>query len=1252
MKNPINQMLVFTTFVFIQHIGLSQNDPCTVTNCCVNHSESANSNTNTNDGNRDTENCANYLSDASDAFHNRYKRITNYIPHPQSHMAIKTLRINMVIVGMNDQYPFIWENDDIHDDMTNLELLNFSFKDIIAYQNNWQTSNGFPCPEPINPAYLPDSKIRIEVVNVRYINSEYFAINNSDQKVKELLEYHLNAYPSDTNQLNWYLTKQYHGQGGGQVSFHSGVSVLNELKNLVVIRSGYGNLPYTGQNAMIHGHLPHELAHTLDLAHTYGNPHTLVGGGASDYIQFSGEHLDDVYSGESDWDVSIGGHSFTGCNNIMGGHIGRWTSPKQMGRMHRALTMPRLLGWAGANSVPEIRNYAYGYSEIPLVVSQNELWNFPMKSYNDIVVKKGATLTITCRLEMVPQAKIVVEQGGTLIVDGGTITAARCGGPDKEGLWQGIEVWGSSNFSQTSLDANGFLRQGSVYLINGALIEHAVTGVRADRIGHINYGGGIIHVENANIRNCDVGLSFSNYVAFANEGLIKKSIFEIDENWKLTTNPSFFVRGSNVRNIDVEENVFVNNNPNVKIIGIRLVDAHMRIIGIKHHSISICDADHAEWLGNQFINLYKGIDCRWIGTANSILAKMIVPVIMRNKFQNCTYGIVNSGMPNIKIEANNFKLGGIPENNSHIIGIWQIGGVNYSIAENCITQLRHPMDTRQIIGIAVANTGGDDHVVYKNQTHNVQYGYLAMDRNRTPSTNPNLAAGLQFICNENHGSQFFDFAVTSQFPNDPMVGIRGVQNGFIAINNVTLSSGTPARDAGNIFSQNCQVDSDFQNEVINPIVYFHTTATPKIPQCYSSNVSLVEYEGSPSLCKSKFGGIVTDTPLPDDDEHGLGRPTNEILSDFAIANSQFLATAILYNSVINNGNTQSLLEYIYPNANMTATDIRLALLNVSPNIGRDIIESLIKENTILTNQDLLQVIAANPDVCHDEEMLLMLKEKANPMDSWMIDFLRNMGTFTTDRTSLEWMFGNQIAMRQQLAWEMIDALMVCDTATSNDIYAWLDVIGTPRATYLKVEDMASVGNFSNAMSVLNNMNTSNLSRWEQTEHQGMITWIEMKQTLQNSQRTILDLDSIELEPFRAIAADYVRYGIVGIYAMNLLNLYEPDQYDYEIVLPTTNRAQMSEKRTLKPFTIRKEWSINAFPNPADQEITFEFDEKIDEGTIAIYDAKGVLVHSIQLQNTIFFKLNISDFVNGNFIVVLSNSDNHKLAETKIIIQHK
>src|SRR5690606_25452877 len=123
--------------------------------------------------------------------------------------------------------------------------------------------------------------------------------------------------------------------------------------------------------------------------------------------------------------------------NRMSGRAGNWCiSPLQAGRGHRTLRTSHL------------RNFAYGYSQTPHEITSSEAWDFTYKSYNDIIIKSGAVLTVKCRLEMIKDSKIIIEPGGRLVVDGGIITSARSAGPDYEGFWQGIEVWGNSNLSQ------------------------------------------------------------------------------------------------------------------------------------------------------------------------------------------------------------------------------------------------------------------------------------------------------------------------------------------------------------------------------------------------------------------------------------------------------------------------------------------------------------------------------------------------------------------------------------------------------------------------------------------------------------------------------------------------------------------------------------------------------------------------------------------------------------------------------------
>ena len=119
----------------------------------------------------------------------------------------------------------------------------------------------------------------------------------------------------------------------------------------------------------------------------------------------------------------------------MGGtKYARHFSALQCGRIQRAL------------QVSSLRHFAYGEENPPdLHIVSDQLIDYTRKYYQNVVVDSGITLTVTCRIEMVPSAKIIVSPGGKLVVDGGTLTNA-CG----DVMWQGIEVVGDRTKRQLS----------------------------------------------------------------------------------------------------------------------------------------------------------------------------------------------------------------------------------------------------------------------------------------------------------------------------------------------------------------------------------------------------------------------------------------------------------------------------------------------------------------------------------------------------------------------------------------------------------------------------------------------------------------------------------------------------------------------------------------------------------------------------------------------------------------------------------
>ncbi len=108
-----------------------------------------------------------------------------------------------------------------------------------------------------------------------------------------------------------------------------------------------------------------------------------------------------------------------------------------------------------------------------------------------MIVDSGATLTVTCTLSFVPQARLIVRPRGKLIVDGETLTSA-CAGE----MWQGIEVVGDRTKHQTAAN------QGTVILRNNATIENAHCAIKTGLDGNEWLtSGGIVQCTNSSLRN-------------------------------------------------------------------------------------------------------------------------------------------------------------------------------------------------------------------------------------------------------------------------------------------------------------------------------------------------------------------------------------------------------------------------------------------------------------------------------------------------------------------------------------------------------------------------------------------------------------------------------------------------------------------------------------------------------------------------------------------------------------------------------
>jgi hypothetical protein len=1141
----------------------------------------------------------------------------DYIPNPND--AVQIIRINLHVLQQSTNNP-----QNFTDNAFNRQLLASIIGPVGGNKGINRIFNH--SSQPVlggmsGGSYLENSKIQFELQNIffhvdnngwnlnnsnlcgNYCNSVYGSINHDVLDVFFVESNGFTANGGCGNPANW--------QNGPYVNY-SGLFSSDWLNH-----TNYTEFPEWGPSVQL---LAHEVGHTLGLMHTF-SPDT---------------YTDTPNPGGNGWCDPFDAAQTTCSNNVMSYSKDKsWFSPMQMGDMHRILF----------NYMRARTKYCDYDQNNNFIIDNNQTWNKSEIIPGDLIINKGSTLTINCKVMISNGGKIVVKPGGKLIIDGGYLST------ECENLWQGIEVWGDPSKNQTSFDAQGIKWQGVVQMKNGAIIENAYIGILANN-GTSNAGGGILDIQNSTFRNCWKSIEVNAYPNFQNLSMIKRNTFETTHILSNGQWPEVFIDGYQFKGLKIYGNTFsFNVHPNEMPeqmhnygTGIYLESAQALINGIATNgNINYCDPTDVNWTPNKFEGLFRGVVLKNLGLNYT-------SVVNKNYFKNCVLAISNDGMNATTITQNRIELGNAPNQGAAIVnGILQSVGTGFKIEANCIERLGNNFINSA--GIIVNNTGGDNNTVYRNISIGNKTAFLSNEKNR--SSTPDAGGkfrGLQFKCNQNTNnanSQDYDIAVATNTTGstDPLLGIRYYQGG-----NGTSSN---PQAAGNEFTPQAV---NIYNNTLNPIVYFYDPlASNQSPTNYSWNITPSSAFVQPNQCQSTIGsgggGLLNNWEY------------NQLLANFTIHNSQFLAAAIFYNNIIDGGSTQNLLQSITNNSKMSVNEIRNLLLNNSPNVSEGVLREAAVSNTLLTNADLLEIIAANPDVAHNEELLYMLQNKANPMDEWMIEFLREAGTYETNRTLLEQTFAQKQAERDADAWGVVRHLLsdtLNDTLNHAELRSWLWTIGSPRAKYMIADDYASLNNYDAAISIVKQMTDKELDRYELTERNGMLQWYSLLKQMYDHGNNMTEITE-QLQVLVPLANNQRESGLAGIIAANVLNKFLNGSYVTEIVYPensstarlvnTTSKKQRTLKRLNGNIQSQLINDSVLFPNPANDFVTIDLSQYSNLIQIKVYNLDGKFMIEQNVKGLNKITIDVNSFSNGTYYVQFIENTNKLIGSSKLEVMH-
>lgn len=719
-------------------------------------------------------------------------------------------------------------------------------------------------------------------------------------------------------------------------------------------------------------------------------------------------------------------------------------------------------------------------------LTTNETWSSSRKIQGTVTVPAGKTLTITGASTVIKFAdswrtvdfdklatntfnfatidqptKIVVEIGGSLIIDNGATLRGMdaCGFSDGD-MWEGVQVTGTPSAHYQNVSSSGnLLMQNSAKIQDarcGILVDKGTYNVNGNLEATNSFGGGIVTISDAQIKNCRFGLVFSPYVSiyssYVNPSRITSTTFicnaplsdeiYVDGNGTRQGTSSFckiyLQKGLHFQSCDFEGYSLL-SDPTQRGTGIGAYDSGFNV------------EDYTSTNHSKFNNLALGIVS---GTSGSGLNGSIL-------IENAEFGMNHSSAPTGSNFQSIYLVGsGIytsVRNNYFLVpSINKAFGINYEgcTSFECKDNIflgGGTVNSSTNFGVIVSSSFDNDNIVYRNSFDNISHSSTALFYNGN-------STGLQFKCNTYNSLSGNDIEMVSQSVvstiNSP--GTVRIHQGDICTFN-PFNANYYTGPAGNIFSNLCNNSNR---------IYLDPTAQsqPQITYHYNNNSY---FPGSNPTCISNT--VLTQNCNVSYNQNNfpcapptiVGNPCSK--PPYCVPEFEAAVQAQInsMNSLVDGGKTDQMLNDI-SNPNVSSATLKNQLENSGPYLSDEVLQAAVERPVSMANGDLKDVVLQNSPLNDDiYETLLDTK----PIIAGNVDVVNKQMINQSPRDVLEMQIGELKGAKRQAAMKLVEYYMTDSSVPYDDSAA--SFLLTTNYKLDAIGMLASIGDYTNAQSLLN-----------------------------------------------------------------------------------------------------------------------------------------------------------------------------------------